>query len=125
MIIDEISMINAELFEKLDYIAKVVRRKNTPFGGLQLICCGDFFQVINLWTIFIIEKLPPVVNSENVLVNEPLFCFESPIWKESIRVGSKIFNWFIVGSCPINQSFQTSRLDICKSIEWIEIWLLL
>lgn len=45
LIIDEVSMIDAELFDKLDYIARVVRGRNCPFGGVQLVCCGDFFQV--------------------------------------------------------------------------------
>lgn len=45
LIIDEISMVDADLFDKLDYVARVVRGKDSPFGGVQLVCCGDFFQV--------------------------------------------------------------------------------
>ncbi len=45
LIIDEVSMIDGELFDKLDYIARIVRGKNKPFGGIQLVCSGDFFQV--------------------------------------------------------------------------------
>jgi hypothetical protein len=38
-------MVDAELFDKLDYVARVARGRNCPFGGIQLVCCGDFFQV--------------------------------------------------------------------------------
>lgn len=49
-------MVDAELFDKLDYVARVVRGKNVPFGGVQLVCCGDFFQVrsSSLILIFIV-----------------------------------------------------------------------
>lgn len=45
LIIDEISMLSGELFEKLEEAARKIRKNNTPFGGIQLIACGDFFQV--------------------------------------------------------------------------------
>jgi ATP-dependent DNA helicase PIF1 len=46
LVIDEISMISAELFDKLDQIARDVRDKPTEwFGGIQLIVCGDFLQL--------------------------------------------------------------------------------
>lgn len=64
VVIDEISMLSAQLFEKLDMIGRNIRGLNIPFGGLQLILCGDFLQL-------------PVINN-------PSFCFESKIWKESI-----------------------------------------
>jgi hypothetical protein len=46
--------ISAELFDTIEYIARRVRNwcndptKERPFGGLQVICCGDFFQVLAL-----------------------------------------------------------------------------
>ena len=53
LIIDEISMIDAELFDKLNYIAKRSKvegkeeknEMNEPFGEIQLIATGDFFQL--------------------------------------------------------------------------------
>ena len=68
LIIDEISMINSKLFEKLDIIAQKIRKNNSPFGGIQIICSGDFLQ------------LPPVKSDE--------FCFESFTWDITIE---KIF----------------------------------
>jgi ATP-dependent DNA helicase PIF1 len=66
LVIDEVSMMTPDLFEKLDQVGRSMRKNtNTPFGGLQIVLVGDFFQ------------LPPVTES-----NEISFLFESPLWKE-------------------------------------------
>lgn len=65
LIIDEISMMSDELFEKLDELGRLLRWKpELPFGGLQIICLGDFYQ------------LPPI-NTK--------FVFESPMWEQTIN----------------------------------------
>lgn len=62
LVIDEVSMMTPEMFEKLDQVGRKVRRNELlPFGGLQLVLVGDFFQ------------LPPVSTDK--------FVFESPLWK--------------------------------------------
>lgn len=67
LIIDEVSMMSRELFELIDYLGRELRsRRTVAFGGLQVILCGDFFQ------------LPPV---SNAIKN---YCFESPLWTEAI-----------------------------------------
>ena len=72
LIIDEISMMSPDLYEKLDLIGKRVRGSSKPFGGIQLIVCGDFFQ------------LPPVTKGMSGEALIPgRFAFESPIWKAS------------------------------------------
>ena len=54
LVIDEVSMMHAWLFDMVDQICRIVRRDSQPFGGLQVVCSGDFFQ------------LPPVsVSSRN------------------------------------------------------------
>ena len=58
LVIDEISMMSLKLFELLNKLGKTIRNNNKPFGGIQVIFSGDFFQ------------LPPV--------KETNFCFESP-----------------------------------------------
>ena len=72
LVVDEISMMTPELFEKLDAIGKRVRASEKPWGGIQLVLCGDFLQ------------LPPVTKG---LSGEALipgrFAFESPAWKKS------------------------------------------
>lgn len=61
--IDEISMLSRKTFESLDELLRIVRGKDKPFGGIQLLLFGDFFQ------------LPPVKSE--------YFCFESLIWEEA------------------------------------------
>ena len=63
LIIDEVSMLSIELFLKISNILKVVRMSSKPFGGLQLILVGDFFQ------------LPPVRSQ---------FLFECPLFRECL-----------------------------------------
>lgn len=45
LIIDEVSMLHPEEFDRVDFICKTARGNVRPFGGLQVICCGDFFQI--------------------------------------------------------------------------------
>jgi ATP-dependent DNA helicase PIF1 len=44
-VIDEISMLGGDLLDDLECIARTVRNNQFPFGGLQLIFVGDFFQL--------------------------------------------------------------------------------
>ena len=66
LVIDEISLLSAELFDTLSEIGKHVRNNFTlPFGGIRVVVCGDFFQ------------LPPV----NLSATNH-FCFHSAAWNE-------------------------------------------
>lgn len=49
LIIDEISMVRADLLDKIDYALRINRGVPLPFGGVQIVMVGDFYQ------------LPPVV----------------------------------------------------------------
>lgn len=44
LVIDESSMLVPEFFDKIDAISKIIRKSPLPFGGMQLILCGDFAQ---------------------------------------------------------------------------------
>ena len=66
LVIDEISMLGGDLFTKISDLGKKIRKDSRPFGGIQVILCGDFFQ------------LPPVASGGN---RSP-FCFETPTWNE-------------------------------------------
>ncbi|XP_062545899.1 ATP-dependent DNA helicase PIF1 [Armigeres subalbatus] len=81
LIIDEISMVDGSYFEKIEAVARYVRKSDKPFGGVQLILCGDFFQ------------LPPVVKQDpsvrNALSQDDSkavrFAFETKAWKECVQ----------------------------------------
>jgi ATP-dependent DNA helicase PIF1 len=76
LIIDEVSMMSKKIFEVLEELARIVRFSSQPFGGLQVVMTGDFFQ------------LPPIGN-----INEPdtsAFCFESQKWHHVIPLDNHI-----------------------------------
>ena len=65
LIVDEVSMMSKRIFDILSHVGKKVRKcYDKPFGGLQLIFVGDFFQ------------LPPVATND-ALDGDESFCFES------------------------------------------------
>lgn len=45
LIIDEISMVRADLFDAIDYILRKIRKIGKPFGGVQVLLVGDLFQL--------------------------------------------------------------------------------
>jgi ATP-dependent DNA helicase PIF1 len=45
LVIDEISMLSAEIFDLLSTVGGRMRNDPRPFGGVQLVLCGDFFQL--------------------------------------------------------------------------------
>ncbi len=66
LIIDEISMLDADRLNLVDRICRQVKDPFLPFGGMQVIMCGDFFQ------------LPPVNRDQ-----KPRFAYESSVWQNS------------------------------------------
>ncbi|CEP61666.1 DNA helicase PIF1 LALA0_S03e08064g [Lachancea lanzarotensis] len=70
LVIDEVSMIDGDLLDNLDFIAKSLRKSWAPFGGIQIILSGDFFQ------------LPPVNKNNNSATK---FAFHAGAWKEAIE----------------------------------------
>jgi ATP-dependent DNA helicase PIF1 len=65
LIIDEISMINDELFDKISKFLQIIRNCAKSFGGIQVILCGDFAQ------------LPPTERTQKK------YCFLSAEWDRS------------------------------------------
>lgn len=69
LIIDEVSMVDGDLFDKLSQIARTIRNNGRSWGGIQLVITGDFFQ------------LPPVPDGGKKDVK---FAFEAATWDTSI-----------------------------------------
>lgn len=63
LILDEVSMLDATFIDDLDKVLTALHKKDLPFGGVQVVMVGDFFQ------------LPPVVKK-----GETRFSFESEAW---------------------------------------------
>jgi ATP-dependent DNA helicase PIF1 len=71
LIIDEISMIDPYIFEIIDYVLQMVRRDWRPFGGIQLVVVGDFFQ------------LPSVEHSKRATMQK--YVFQSTVFWNAIE----------------------------------------
>ncbi len=74
LIVDEISMVRADILDAVDFVMRKVRRRERPFGGVQVMLIGDMHQ------------LPPVVKEPEwaILKNyyaSPYF-FDSLVWKQ-------------------------------------------
>jgi hypothetical protein len=77
MVIDEISMVRCDTMDAIDTILRSVRRKHDlPFGGVQLLCIGDLYQ------------LPPVAKREEMNILQQFysseFFFDSLVIKEQM-----------------------------------------
>lgn len=81
LVIDEISMLSASTLDCVDRVCKFFKRSEEPFGGIQVIFSGDFFQ------------LPPIEKKKQYEENTIFlddeeesgkpFAFKSKSWKES------------------------------------------
>ncbi len=67
LIIDEVSMLHHFRLDLIERIARHLKRNQLPFGGMQVILCGDFFQ------------LPPVSRMGE---KESHFSYKSETWKK-------------------------------------------
>lgn len=67
LIIDEVSMLHHFRLDLVNKILKSFKRNNLPFGGIQVVLCGDFFQ------------LPPVSRQGE---QESYFIYQSESWRE-------------------------------------------
>lgn len=66
LVVDEVSMLSLKMFNALNAIGRSIRKNDKPFGGIQLIFSGDFYQ------------LPPVGDKDEPETQQ--FCFESDEW---------------------------------------------
>jgi ATP-dependent DNA helicase PIF1 len=67
LIIDEVSMMTPQLLDALDLIGQAIRRNTKPFGGIQIVLVGDFYQ------------LPPIARLEDLQ-----FAFQATVWARAI-----------------------------------------
>ncbi len=68
LIIDEISMLDGKMLDMVDIICRTIRNSTEAFGGMQVVCVGDFFQ------------LPPIARQGDMM----RYAFESRAW-ENLR----------------------------------------
>jgi len=112
LIIDEVSMLSFDLFNKINEIAKTMKNSSKPIGGIQLVAVGDFLQL-------------PAINSD--------FCFETETWtecaftvcvlKEIVRQKDETFQKLLseirIGHCSaLSEEILESRVNHELCNEW-------
>lgn len=76
LVIDEVSMMSVKLFNLINALAKIIRKNDKPFGGIQVIFSGDFYQ------------LPPV--GDKNCKESKQYCFESLDWYNVFNISNHI-----------------------------------
>ncbi len=117
LIIDEISMMSQKIFDILDAIGRKMRpyASHSPFGGLQLVFSGDFYQ------------LPPVMRNED-MESDPTaaaFCFESPQWSTTFHITIELKKIFrqtdpvymrILNQIRVGKLYKSSLEELTKHV---------
>jgi len=93
LVIDEISMVAGELLDRVDMLLRKMRNSTAVFGGIQLVVCGDFFQLApisdkpphwNLPTVADFESLPSKDKKKQVIpFRSRGYAFQSHCWREA------------------------------------------
>lgn len=71
LILDEISMLSGDFLDRASELLSHVRKQEDPFGGLQVVLCGDFLQ------------LPPV--------KAETLAFQASVWSKSLVSKIELF----------------------------------
>lgn len=100
LVIDEISMVRADLLDEIDDILRRFRHNDQPFGGVQLLLIGD------------IQQLPPVANNETWAMLEAYY--ESPYFFSSHAL--KRASWYMIELKKVYRQNDPAFLDILNSI---------
>jgi ATP-dependent DNA helicase PIF1 len=96
LLIDEVSMLHDELFEKVYEFLQIIRRSEKPFGGVQMVFVGDPFQ------------LAPV---------EGNYCFTSKLWK-NIEVHTLTQNMRQAGDQEFKNLLDRVRWGKCSTDDY-------
>ncbi|KAF9601268.1 hypothetical protein IFM89_018378 [Coptis chinensis] len=95
LVIDDISMISGDLFDKLDYIARTLKgRVHKPWGGIQLIVSGDFFQ------------LPPIMDDQYPFDRH--FAFDAKCWNATFYLELEL--------TPIFRQSEQEFIDLLQGV---------
>ena len=92
LIIDEVSMVSPEIFASMDKVLRAFKNSPEPFGGVQVVISGDFFQ------------LPPVSKE----FKEKRFAWQSPVWRA-----------LELKSCYLHEKFRQDDNQLIKILDEI------
>jgi hypothetical protein len=102
LIIDEVSMLHAKTLDMVERVARAFKRNDMPFGGMQVILSGDFFQlppISKTWNISDGENQDPdevkkdfVFYSEAWAKMKPAVCYLNEQHRQDDDLYTKILN---------------------------------
>ena len=98
IVIDEVSMVRADLMDAVDMLLRMYRRNNLPFGGVQMLFIGDAFQIPP-----VVEKKDSALlyrfyesehffNSRVLRANPPLYLELKKIYRQKDRKFIELLN---------------------------------
>lgn len=103
LIIDEISMVRADMLDNIDHFLRINRNINLPFGDVQVVFFGDLFQ------------LPPVVSTE---VEKQMFRtqYESPYF-----FSAKVFEEFEMEQLELRKVYRQEGRHFLRLLDAIRL----
>jgi ATP-dependent DNA helicase PIF1 len=106
-------MFSPRMIRVLDAVARVLRpdKRHLPFGGVQLIFVGDFFQLSpvfteqdRLWTEAMVKEHGSDEEGDDLAYD---FAFEHPLWEEYIGTANVVL---------LRQNFRQVRGNMCRAL---------
>lgn len=95
LIIDEVSMLSAQVLDTIDQVARRMKRSEEPFGGLQVIFSGDFFQ------------LPPIEkHAQSRMDEQTIFFDDDTVSQVSFAFKSRAWQSCDLHTCYLAEQFR-------------------
>lgn len=104
LIIDEISMVRADMLDNIDYFLRLNRENPLPFGGVQVVFFGDLFQ------------LPPVVNSNSPEMQLFQSHYESPYF-----FSARVMEEFEMERMELQKVYRQENRHFLKLLEGVRL----
>jgi hypothetical protein len=92
LIIDEVSMLHASQLDMVEKVCRRFKRNDKPFGGLQVILSGDFFQLPPISKSLDENESGMIFNSKSWQILNPAVCYIEEQHRQEDEVLSEILN---------------------------------
>lgn len=112
LVVDEVSMLDPVFFETVDRVVKVLRgNTELPFGGLQVVLVGDFFQLPPVHT-------RPIDGGDGDDDNIVVFCFQTETWRNAIDTVVELRHSFRqAGDRAFEELLNRARVGACTAAD--------
>jgi ATP-dependent DNA helicase PIF1 len=87
LIIDEVSMLSGNMLDMIDMVCREIKQSEEPFGGMQVVLVGDFFQLPPIVKNDFVEKKQTSLLAEDLLPQgKGIFAYNSGAWDRARMV---------------------------------------